>query len=223
MGDGRGAGVAAIVVAGGSSARMGHDKAALLLEGATLLQRTVDACARLGPVVVVAPVQRRDLLRPDTEVHWTLEDPPGGGPVAGIAAGLTALVGPASATLHDPGAAEFGPGQTVGRVGAVQVLPVDVPGAGAILDALAAAPWPDDSDALVPVDSAGWPQWLMGRYRLDPLRRAVAGLGGADGRSVRRLFQGWEPTLVAVPDRVLNDVDDPAAAMAAGLRPAGDW
>src|SRR5699024_2806292 len=80
-------GVGAIVLCGGTSRRMGGtDKTALPLGGATVLDHLLDALPADWPVVcagVERPTRRK--------VGWTREDPPGGGPVAGIAAGLDAV------------------------------------------------------------------------------------------------------------------------------------
>jgi molybdopterin-guanine dinucleotide biosynthesis protein A len=73
----------AIVLAGGASRRFGGvDKAMLVLEGVSLLDRVLEATSAARSTVVVGP--RRATSR---VVSWTQEDPPSGGPVAGIAAG----------------------------------------------------------------------------------------------------------------------------------------
>jgi molybdopterin-guanine dinucleotide biosynthesis protein A len=79
--------VAAVVLAGGTAARMdGADKAAIELRGVTLLERALAATVTAVEVVVVGePVPT---TRP---VTFTLEDPRGGGPAAGLLAGLDAL------------------------------------------------------------------------------------------------------------------------------------
>jgi molybdopterin-guanine dinucleotide biosynthesis protein A len=79
--------VAAVVLAGGTAARMGGaDKAAIELRGVTLLERALAATVTAVEVVVVGePVPT---TRP---VTFTLEDPRGGGPAAGLLAGLDAL------------------------------------------------------------------------------------------------------------------------------------
>jgi molybdopterin-guanine dinucleotide biosynthesis protein A len=74
----------AIVLAGGRSARLGgEDKALVTVGGRTLLENAVSAVADAETTVVVGP--RRELSLP---VIWVEENPPGGGPVAAIAAGL---------------------------------------------------------------------------------------------------------------------------------------
>ena len=75
------AGFCGVVLAGGTAARMdGIDKAGLELDGRTLLDRAVDAFADADEVVVVGP---RTVPTP-RPVTFTREDPPRGGPVAGL-------------------------------------------------------------------------------------------------------------------------------------------
>jgi molybdopterin-guanine dinucleotide biosynthesis protein A len=74
----------AVVLAGGSARRLGGlDKPSLEVGGRALLDRVLDALADASTVVVVGP--RRATSGP---VTWTREQPPGGGPVAAVAAGL---------------------------------------------------------------------------------------------------------------------------------------
>lgn len=76
----------AIVLAGGAARRLGGaDKPALHVGGRALLDRVLDACTDASTTVVVGG--RRPTARP---VRWTLEDPPGAGPVAALDAGLRA-------------------------------------------------------------------------------------------------------------------------------------
>jgi molybdopterin-guanine dinucleotide biosynthesis protein A len=83
---------AAIILAGGSSSRMGSPKAALDWHGSTLLRRVTGLAARAvdGPVVVVrAPGQPLPELAPSVEVA---SDARGGrGPLEGLAAGMEAV------------------------------------------------------------------------------------------------------------------------------------
>jgi molybdopterin-guanine dinucleotide biosynthesis protein A len=77
----------ALVLAGGEARRLGGaDKPALLVGGRSLLDRVLSACADASRTVVVGP--ERATERP---VVWTREDPPGGGPVPALAAGLREL------------------------------------------------------------------------------------------------------------------------------------
>ncbi|MDT4941279.1 MAG: hypothetical protein QOJ34_1368, partial [Pseudonocardiales bacterium] len=79
----------AIVLAGGAATRLGGAaKPQLKVGGRSLLDRAVAAVHDADRVVVVGPVQavaRQSVERP---VLVCQEDPPGGGPVAAIAAGL---------------------------------------------------------------------------------------------------------------------------------------
>jgi molybdopterin-guanine dinucleotide biosynthesis protein A len=82
-------GFCGIVLAGGTAARMdGIDKAGLELGGRTLLEWSIDAFVDADEVVVVGPPSVRT-ARP---VTFTREDPPRGGPVAGLLTGVDALL-----------------------------------------------------------------------------------------------------------------------------------
>ena len=74
----------ALVLAGGDARRLGGvDKPALVVGDLTLLDRVLTACAGARRTVVVGP--ERPTCRP---VTWCREDPPGGGPVPALRAGL---------------------------------------------------------------------------------------------------------------------------------------
>ncbi len=76
----------AVVLAGGKARRFGSDKSLAEVDGRTLLQRAVDAVAGARRIVVVGE-ERADI----EGITWTQESPPGGGPAAGLAAGLAVL------------------------------------------------------------------------------------------------------------------------------------
>ena len=77
-----------VVLAGGTAARMdGIDKASVELHGRTLLELAIDAFLDADEVVVVAPTSV-PTTRP---VTFVVEDPPRGGPVAGLLTGVDAL------------------------------------------------------------------------------------------------------------------------------------
>lgn len=74
----------AVVLTGGTAARMdGADKAAIELDGTTLLERALAATMTAVEVVVVG--EQVPTTRP---VTWTREDPRGGGPAAALLAGM---------------------------------------------------------------------------------------------------------------------------------------
>ncbi|WP_107773052.1 molybdenum cofactor guanylyltransferase [Nocardioides sediminis] len=82
-------GFCGIVLAGGTAARMdGIDKAGLELGGRTLLEWSIDAFVDADEVVVVGP----PTVRTARPVTFTREDPPRGGPVAGLLTGVDALL-----------------------------------------------------------------------------------------------------------------------------------
>jgi molybdenum cofactor guanylyltransferase len=153
-------------LAGGAGRRLGgRDKAALPVGGRAMLGRVLDAVAEASPRVVVGPT------RPDVPdgVAQVTEHPPGGGPVAALAAGLAAT-----------GEAEL-----------VGVFAADLPFlTRAEVDALRAALAAGDHDGAVFVDAAGRQQWLCGVYRSVALRRALADLDPPAGRPMRLLVAG---------------------------------
>ena len=170
----------ALILAGGQGRRLGgRDKAALPVAGRTLLDRVLAACTGAEQVVLVGPGPAPDgVLR-------VQEDPPGGGPVAGIVAGLAQV---ASAW--------------------VLVLAVDQPDAAratpALVAALAGEP---DADLLCHRDPTGHPQWLLGAYRTAPLRRVLAPLGTGHGVSVARVADGLRMAEVSVGAAHVGDID----------------
>ncbi|RDI21721.1 molybdenum cofactor guanylyltransferase [Lentzea flaviverrucosa] len=77
---------AVIILAGGTGERLGGvDKAALSYRDATLLDHVLSVVDDAAQKVVVGP--EKDL----PGVVWAREDPPGGGPLAGLAAGLAKI------------------------------------------------------------------------------------------------------------------------------------
>ena len=84
---------AAIVLAGGRASRMGEDKILAPLgrdEGDTVLGRVLAACAGIT-VVLVGPPDLERAVPAGMSVRLVREDPPFGGPVAGLRAALEAL------------------------------------------------------------------------------------------------------------------------------------
>ncbi|MFW2514622.1 molybdenum cofactor guanylyltransferase [Demequina sp. SO4-13] len=153
---------AAIVLSGGASRRLGGtDKASLRVGGASLLDHALAAAAPYAPSVVVGPA-----TEDHPGVSYTRENPPGGGPVAGIAAGLEAL------DTDTP---------------FVLVMACDMPRAITALPALVTAADTAAGDGAWAVDAGGRTQPLLAVYRRDSLVRGLAGLGDAHGASMRAL------------------------------------
>ncbi|WP_312855965.1 molybdenum cofactor guanylyltransferase [Nocardioides stalactiti] len=79
---------AAVVLAGGQAARLGGaDKATIELRGRSLLEHALDAVIDAGEVVVVG-----QQVPTDRPVTFVVEDPPYGGPVAGLLTGRDLLL-----------------------------------------------------------------------------------------------------------------------------------
>jgi molybdopterin-guanine dinucleotide biosynthesis protein A len=79
--------VGAVVLTGGTARRMGGaDKAALQVDGVSLLERSLAATVSAREVVVVGAE-----VATSRPVTWTAEEPPSGGPAAAVLAGLDAL------------------------------------------------------------------------------------------------------------------------------------
>ncbi len=168
----------AIILAGGEGTRLGGvDKAAVVVGGRSMLAHVLDAVAGARRTVVVGPPKLETF-----GVDRVQEDPPLGGPAAGLAAGLAHLG-------HD--------GET-----AVVVLACDLPLAALVVpDLLVALVGDDTADGAVLVDSDGRRQSLLAGYRRPSLRAAVARLevsGGVNGASMRKLLD--QMTLLEVPD-----------------------
>lgn len=160
------AAAAAIVLAGGRSARLGGvEKANVEVDGIPLIDHVFAAVRGCSPIIAVGP---DGIGRPDIRV--VREDPPFGGPAAAVAAAITALEG--------SGATE------------AWVLACDLPRAMGLVALLAKTPIPDHADGVVAVDAAGRVQWLAGRYRVCALQSAVAQHPEVTDVSMRRLFAG---------------------------------
>jgi molybdenum cofactor guanylyltransferase len=189
---------AALLLTGGTSRRMGTDKATLTAGGSPWGRRTAALLAAVAdPVIEVGPGY--------TALRHVCEVPAGQGPLAAVAAGWAALIESTSP-------------------GSVLVIATDLPRLTAgLLRLLASHP---DLGCIVPVDAEGRAQPLCARYPGRVAARAE-GLLGVGKRAVRELLVGAEVTWLAPevwgpaagrPD-ALSDVDTPAQ-LAAFLAPA---
>lgn len=139
--------VTAVVLAGGTSRRFGSDKLGARLRGVTVLETVVRSLPDNWPVVVVGPP--RDCGR---EVVWTREEPPGGGPLAGVAAGTEVVTTPLVAVVA--GDMPFA-GRSLERL--VEALRSAAPGVGAV----------------VATDDGGVANPLLAAYRTSSVRAAL--------------------------------------------------
>ncbi|TFD33462.1 hypothetical protein E3T49_01720 [Cryobacterium cryoconiti] len=176
-----------IVLAGGRARRLdGAVKPAVEVAGRTLLSRVLDARSLARHVVVVGPEEARAAVPAGhrAESTWTLEDPPFGGPVAGIVAGLAALERVRVSASDAP-------------AGWVLVLACDLPWAAdaarLLVPAATDPALPASVDGLHLIDTGGRAQWLAGIYRQAPLGAAARRLGAdAHGASMRALLAPLE-------------------------------
>ncbi|MEU9118550.1 NTP transferase domain-containing protein [Streptomyces sp. NPDC048506] len=139
----------AIVLAGGAARRLGGaDKPALSVGGRPLLDRVLAACPDAATTVVVGP--GRPAAR---TVVQALEDPPGGGPLAALDAGLRHTTAPT-----------------------VLVLSADLPflTVATVRSLLEAAAHTAARDGALLQDASGRDQPLVAAYRAAALRRELA-------------------------------------------------
>ncbi|MFE6997147.1 molybdenum cofactor guanylyltransferase [Microbacterium sp. NPDC057659] len=178
--------ISAVVLVGGRASRMGGgDKPLLDVGGMTLFGRAVRALQDAGCMPIVAVGPELDASAP---VLWVREQPPFGGPVAALAAALTAA-----------DAGEW----TV-------LLAGDLPRADEVVPQLVASVFEGGDGAVFIAD--GRPQWLSGIYRTEALRRELAALGDrVSGASCRALLGDLDLDLVLLPDDdgLTADVDTP--------------
>jgi molybdopterin-guanine dinucleotide biosynthesis protein A len=180
---------------------MGRHKPALDVGGRPIITRILDACVRL-PLVVVG-----DGAAVPRDVRVVREDPPGGGPVAGVAAGFAALIGPY--------AAPPAPGPPL--LERVAVLAGDLPfvtrsALVGLSEALEADP---SAELALAVDADQRVNWLCAVWRTEVLARRLRAVGDPSGVSVKRLIDDARRALVADRTGWSADVDTPADLAAA--------
>ncbi|MEY9992778.1 molybdopterin-guanine dinucleotide biosynthesis protein A [Streptomyces sp. V4I8] len=190
----------AVVLAGGGARRLGGvDKPGVRVGGRPLLDRVLAACADARTTVVVA--EPRPTARP---VTWAREEPPGGGPLAALDAGLRHITAD-----H------------------VVVLSADLPflDEGTVRRLLTALRSGGADGALL-TDADGRDQPLVAAYRAPVLRRELAALSRGDdgltGLPLRRLTGALG--LTRVPDPVASfdcDTWDDIATARARIREHG--
>jgi molybdopterin-guanine dinucleotide biosynthesis protein A len=177
-------GYAAVILAGGAGRRLGGlAKPTLPVGGRPMLERVLGAVVGAVPRVVVGP----PALAVPAGVVRTSEEPPGGGPVAALAAGLTCLAGVTAA-----GSA----------ADTVAVLAADLPfvtteAVATLRRALAES----TVDGAVYVDHDGRRQTLCGVWQITALTRRLAALERHHGTALRDLLSGLRVGEVAGPER----------------------
>ncbi|MFL6111367.1 MAG: NTP transferase domain-containing protein [Catenulispora sp.] len=167
-----------IVLAGGGARRLGGvDKPGLEVGGVSMLDRVLAACAGAASIAVVGPP--RAVHRP---VVFTREDPPGGGPVPALAAGMG-----------------------IGSSEVVAVFAADLP----FLDAAAVELLRHSltADAVVFTDARGKEQPLAAVYRRRPLAAALAALPDLSGARLFSILDALTVTRLPDPRGVTEDCD----------------
>jgi CTP:molybdopterin cytidylyltransferase MocA len=200
---------AAVILAGGSGRRLGGvDKPALLVAERSLLDIAIAAVGD-GPIVVVGPLRRLP-----AGVLPACEDPPGGGPAAGVAAGIAALpplpdgaiVAVLAADL--PGITAHSTDRLITALAGAQRLEAGETVDGA--DDLEGFDVVDGFDGAVLVDDNGRRQYLTGVWRLDRLRWAIGRRGNWHGAPLHDLLDPLRVVEVAGLQSETADVDTPA-------------
>lgn len=168
------------MLTGGSAVRFqGADKASIEIAGVTLLEHVLGALAEVPEVVVVG-----DEVITSRPVGFVREDPPGGGPAAGLLAGLDAFPSPPRLVV---------------------VLAVDMPlvTTATVRRLMLSA---DDDGALL-VDEDGRGQYLCAIYRAEALRAAAPPLEDRHGLPMRRLLSDLRLAEVPALAWEARDVD----------------
>ena len=190
-----------LVLAGGTGRRLGGvSKPDVVVAGARMIDHVLAGVrslrgSRIGPgrTVVVAPAQ----VRLPAWAGRALEDPPLGGPVAGIGAGLVELARLAAAAGGRPAAL-------------TAVLPSDAPQCWQALPSLLARILSVSELEGACAQDESHRQYLLGIYRTGALNRAVAP-GGRVLRdvAVRRALAGLEVQAVDLGSRAaaVQDLD----------------
>ncbi len=173
----------AVILTGGSGSRMGGvDKASIELDGVTLLERALSATVTAVEVVVVG-----DPVPTTRPVTWTREDPRGGGPAAGLLAGVDRFLRPPDL---------------------LAVLAVDMPRVGpGTFARLVGALTPAYDGALL-VGADGRRQPLCAVYRLSALQQARPEDRELEhGLAVRALIEPLSLLEVQAVEHEADDVD----------------
>ncbi len=205
----------AIILAGGRSSRLGGvPKSRLVVDGATLLERSLSAAGAAVRIVVVGP-DPGDL---PPGVLTCREDPPFAGPAAAIAAGVNALAAD-HAGRHEGALPPY-----------TLVLACDMPRSAAavraLADSLAASTISageqeqEGGDGVMAVSADGRKQPLAGFYGTAALQRSVADAGrrgSLENASVFALLARLDVREVRVPSGSTDDVDTWEDASALGV------
>lgn len=169
-----------IVLTGGSAVRLeGADKATIEIAGTTMLEHVLGALSEVPDVVVVG--SEVETSRP---VTWRREDPVGGGPAAGLLAGLRGFPRPPRL---------------------VAVIAVDMPlvTTATVRRLMLSA----SADGALLVDERGREQYLCAVYRTEALLASSPPIEEQHGLPMRRLVDGLDLARVEALPWESRDVD----------------
>jgi molybdopterin-guanine dinucleotide biosynthesis protein A len=173
-----------LVLTGGTSSRFGADKSQAILGHQQLIHHILTSIPNEFEIIIVGA----DPHFSEVPYRCVQENPGGGGPVAGIAAGL-----------------DLSESEIVG------VIATDMPFAAAHMIHLLSAMTPHD-DAIMYVDAAGYKQPLAAMYRREALEGALSKIGIPDGESMRTLISYLnihEIHMSPEIEKAMIDVDTP--------------
>ena len=175
-----------VLLTGGTSRRFGSDKSQALINGRSIIDFIVASIPDSMPLIIVGPDPKTSNDRDFTVVS---ENPPGGGPVAGLMAGLAQA-----------------------KFDLLILLATDMPFALnyvlSLIDLLE-----KEDDAILFQDSEGFLQPLAGLYRKSALVKRFTELGDPAGESMRRFISTLKIQAVAMTQEVETafiDIDTPA-------------
>lgn len=201
-----------VVLAGGGARRLGGvDKTQLTVGGRTLLDRVLAAASGARQVIVVGP--ERPIAPPAAAlsvttagqaepaeaavsaapgaarpIRWTLEEPPGGGPLAGLAAALE--LDECSSPV-------------------VVALAADLPFMHRqLVERLVEATAAPETDAVALTDAEGQVQPLAAAYRREPLAAVLDAIGDPQNLGFRPLLSRLRIDIVT-DARAATDCDTP--------------
>ncbi|MEU8150553.1 DUF6457 domain-containing protein [Nonomuraea sp. NPDC048901] len=201
----------AVILAGGQARRLGGvDKPGLSVGARAMIESVVLAAAGARRVIVVGPE------RPLPGVFFAREDPPGGGPVPALRAGLREVTAPRVVLL----AGDL-PYLRAGHV--AELLRASARAAGTSGEGAAAVSGLDVGSVgggVVALDDGGREQWLLSLWPAETLRRA---LDGYTGRSLKGLLGPLIRARVALSGRAWFDCDTMDDLEEARMNVLNEW
>jgi molybdopterin-guanine dinucleotide biosynthesis protein A len=178
--------VGLVLLTGGTSRRFGSDKSQAQINGRSIFDFIVGSIPDSIPLIIVGPDPKTSTDRDFTVVS---ENPPSGGPVAGLMAGLAQA-----------------------KFDLLILLATDMPFALSYVLSLMDLLEKED-DAILFQDSKGFLQPLAGIYRRSALVKRFTELGDPTGESMRRFISTLKIQAVTMTQEVETafiDIDTPA-------------